>query len=80
MGGVPPFTTQWNVENEAQSTLENLVAGEYAVNVVDAEGCAVEDVFTILEANPFAKCNIQLTNDIVIHLAREFVREGNREF
>ena len=65
-GGSPPFAIQWNVENQTNSILPNLVAGEYSVDVRDQLGCVVDGVYTLPDAPAFARCNISITKHIYV--------------
>ena len=65
-GGSPPFAIEWAIENQTDRLLPNLLAGEYGVNVMDQEGCIVNGVFTLPEASPFARCNINLDQNIYV--------------
>ena len=50
-GGQPPYTFQWsNAQNTAVAT--NLVAGTYAVTIIDANGCSFQTSATVAEPNP----------------------------
>jgi len=65
-GGTPPFSVQWNIENQTTPTLANLASGDYTVNVVDQIGCTVEGIFTLSEAPSFTRCNINITENIYV--------------
>lgn len=54
-----PFTVQWS--NTMQTTdISNLSAGEYTVNIEDAEGCTVSESYTVL--NQTSGLNLSLNN------------------
>lgn len=65
-GGSAPFAIQWNQANENQAILSNLKAGDYSVNVTDQRGCLVEGIFTLPEAPPFARCNLDLDQNLYV--------------
>ena len=65
-GGTPPFGIQWNIENEIDPTLSNLASGDYAVNVIDQTGCLVEGLFTLPDAPPFTRCNINIVQNLYV--------------
>lgn len=41
-GGTAPFTYEWNPAFGTSATLNNLPAGDYSLNLVDANGCSVQ--------------------------------------
>jgi len=47
-GGVAPYTYSWSTF-QATEDIFNLYAGNYFVDVTDANGCMISDVFTIVE-------------------------------
>ncbi|MEO9871437.1 OmpA family protein [Ekhidna sp.] len=50
-GGVRPYTTRWSNGSSLQN-LSNLVAGDYAVTITDANGCVQELNASITEPEP----------------------------
>ena len=48
IGGVQPYTFDWSNNTTAQNA-ENLVAGDYSVTIVDANGCSKQLSTTIVE-------------------------------
>ncbi len=52
VGGVEPYDFKWNAESRTTQTLDNLGAGNYAVTVIDANGCEVQDSVAIYEPSP----------------------------
>lgn len=46
-GGTQPYTYNWTPSNVNGSSPNNLAPGNYNVTVVDANGCAVSDAFTV---------------------------------
>ncbi|MFD1551482.1 hypothetical protein DNU06_03745 [Putridiphycobacter roseus] len=49
-GGTAPFLLDWN-NGSTNSNLINLCAGVYAVSIIDANGCTVEDSVAISQPN-----------------------------
>jgi len=47
-GGIAPYTYSWNT-GSVSSDLENVGGGEYALTVVDANGCQAESSITVIE-------------------------------
>jgi len=45
-GGTPPYTFNWSNGDE-DDTVENLVAGFYSLEVMDANGCLLTDIFQL---------------------------------
>lgn len=45
-GGVSPYSYEWS-NGETNSSVSDLVPGAYTLNVIDANGCAATEVFTI---------------------------------
>jgi len=45
-GGTAPYEYEWNT-GDTESSLENLSVGEYEVTVTDANGCTINDSFTV---------------------------------
>lgn len=50
-GGTPPYRLKWN-NNKTTSTINNLVAGDYELNVVDANDCNAFFDITLESATP----------------------------
>ena len=56
-GGTEPYTYAWTGPNgfaSADPFIENLAAGDYTVEVTDADGCVLFGAYLIDEAEPFA--------------------------
>ncbi len=54
-GGVPPYATTWNTTPpQFGNSAVNLVAGNYAVNVTDANGCVLSSPATITQPAPLS--------------------------
>jgi len=52
VGGVKPYQYKWNAASRNTQRLDNLGAGNYAVTVIDANGCMDQDSVNILEPSP----------------------------
>ncbi len=52
VGGVKPYQYKWNAESRNTQRLDNLSAGNYAVTVIDANGCSDQDSVAISEPSP----------------------------
>lgn len=50
-GGTPPYTYEWNIQQNTQ-TIENLAPAVYSVVVIDANGCEVEGNIVIEDVTP----------------------------
>jgi gliding motility-associated-like protein len=50
-GGAAPYTLVWNPNVGNTTTLENLAAGSYSVNVTDDAGCSTSATFTVGSPN-----------------------------
>lgn len=50
-GGVEPYVYNWNVGLQVEA-LQGLFAGDYSVNVFDANGCLASESFTVAEPMP----------------------------
>jgi gliding motility-associated-like protein len=48
-GGVLPYSYQWTNLSTSDSTVANLNAGDYALEVTDGNGCTIASNFSILE-------------------------------
>lgn len=53
-GGTPPFSYLWTPGNNRNITANNLVAGNYTLNVTDANGCSATAVVAITQPLPLA--------------------------
>ncbi|NBC08392.1 MAG: hypothetical protein GVY26_14455 [Bacteroidetes bacterium] len=51
-GGVGGFTFLWPALGETAATVDNLTAGDYTVEVTDANGCVKEQTVTLTEPDP----------------------------
>jgi len=60
-GGTSPFTYQWNGGVSSNQDLDSIGAGTYKVQVIDANGCIIEDSVTLTEPPPIA-ANLQSEN------------------
>lgn len=47
-GGIGPYSVIWS-NNETDTILNNLVAGNYTISITDAEGCLANQTFTVTE-------------------------------
>ncbi len=52
-GGTAPYTYSWSNGQTIQD-INNLTAGNYTVNIVDAKGCTITKSYTIIEPTPIA--------------------------
>lgn len=52
IGGVPPFTYDWNIDPIADSILIAIPAGFYEVTITDANGCASISDVMLIEPDP----------------------------
>ena len=52
IGGTEPYEYKWNAESRNTKSLDNLGAGNYAVTVIDANGCTDQDSVAISEPSP----------------------------
>ncbi len=59
-GGLPPFRYFWSTGEEGTPTIENLGPGDYAVTVVDDNGCVEE-----LEIPLIARCDIAINSSVI---------------
>jgi len=50
-GGTAPYAIVWNPNVGSTTTLENLAAGSYSVNVTDDAGCSTSATFTVGSPN-----------------------------
>ncbi len=48
VGGTPPYSYSWSTSS-SDSALQNLSAGNYWVLITDANGCSLQDTFTLTE-------------------------------
>ena len=59
-GGVAPYTYLWSNEDTAED-ISGLPAGDYSVEVTDANGCSATAIFTLIEPLPLV-INYLVTN------------------
>jgi gliding motility-associated-like protein len=65
VGGVPPFQVMLNGQNMgSQASFFNLGDGEYTLTVTGANGCFVEQDFTLVEPEPMT-ANIRVSLDTI---------------
>ncbi len=57
LGGVGPYTYSWNTGATSQDLI-NIAAGNYSVQVTDANGCIAVEAFTITEPTPIAVASV----------------------
>ena len=63
-GGTPPFRYNWPQTGAASTTITNLAAGTYIIEVIDDRDCVQEDSITITEPDALdASINLAQTND-----------------
>ncbi len=60
-GGTAPYTYLWST-GATTSTLENLIAGNYSVTITDANGCTINENFTLTEPEVLEMQPAQITN------------------
>jgi gliding motility-associated-like protein len=48
-GGTPPYSILWLPNSEETPTIDSICAGEYILQLIDANGCSVTDTFTLIE-------------------------------
>ncbi len=51
-GGTAPYSFTWSNNAEDTFALNNLCAGNYNVNVLDAHNCSISDVISIVQPSP----------------------------
>lgn len=61
--GMPPFTYQWSVAGQNNSTLAGIGAGQYSVTIYDFYGCPGEDQFTVTQPT---QIEIEMTSSDVL--------------
>lgn len=52
-GGTTPFNYQWS-NGQVQATIDNLLAGNYTVDILDANDCPLETTYTINQPSPLS--------------------------
>jgi len=63
-GGTPPFRYNWPQTGAASTTVTNLGAGTYVIEVIDDRDCIQQDSITITEPDALnASINLAQTND-----------------
>ena len=77
-GGTPPYTYAWANDGDTLSTqdLTGALAGEYVLEVTDANGCSVLDTFTI-DALFFVE--VEAMDDIEVCPLSEIVLTGTQD-
>ncbi len=60
-GGTPPFTYSWS-NGSSTEDLSSIVAGNYAITVLDANGCSASNQFTLIRPNPLT-INVNTTTN-----------------
>ncbi|GIV42269.1 MAG: hypothetical protein KatS3mg034_1579 [Vicingaceae bacterium] len=60
-GGTPPYSYNWSPGNMTTDSVSGLCAGQYIVNVTDANGCGISDTIIITEPDS-VKPNPSFTN------------------
>lgn len=70
-GGTPPYKYSWSNARETEDIF-NLSAGIYSVTIMDANGCSVNNVFTVTEP-PFPI----LTNGVVVDASSSSTANGS---
>ncbi|MDV6166885.1 PKD-like domain-containing protein [Flavobacterium sp. DG1-102-2] len=60
-GGTEPYTYVWSPDLGTTNSVEGLGTGEYSLTVTDANGCSVEESFTITQPTPLS-VSISQTN------------------
>lgn len=68
-GGVAPFGIDWGMENESETVLSGLLAGNYGVIITDNLGCVLRDSIEVIEAQPDANCVLDIAKNIYISTA-----------
>jgi gliding motility-associated-like protein len=51
-GGTQPYSYDWPISGNSNSTDSMLIAGKYYVNITDSNGCFISDTFTITQPTP----------------------------
>lgn len=62
-GGTAPYLFSWNPGGETGNSISNIVAGNYSVNITDANGCLTSSSIVITEPAPLA-VNINLISNV----------------
>lgn len=65
-GGTLPYHIQWNTgktftTNSSDTALDNLLAGNYHINITDARGCRTEGFISVTTPNPLELKNTRVT-------------------
>jgi gliding motility-associated-like protein len=61
-GGTLPYNITWNPSGGSGTVASNLCAGNYTVDIVDANGCTANDAVVINEPAPFDLSTSQVDN------------------
>lgn len=77
-GGTAPFTYSWS-NGSTTEDLNNLVAGNYAVTVLDANGCSVSGQYSLVRPEPITiKVNTQTDFDCATHkVTQNFIAQAS---
>ncbi|MEM9886085.1 MAG: choice-of-anchor L domain-containing protein [Bacteroidota bacterium] len=66
IGGVAPFVIDWSIENESETILSDLLAGDYGVVITDDLGCMIRDSIQVADAPTNARCRLDVNGSLYI--------------
>ena len=63
-GGTAPYSYKWDHTNSDSNVVTNLLAGNYTVEITDANGCVLQKTFTITEPELYVISNVRLERPV----------------